>query len=469
MKLNKIAEDKRVRLLAICVVISLLLIFTRGISTGLDLQGGSLLQIRTERPLTSSEMDHVATIMDQRLRGGLGVRDISVVPWGEEFLIIKIAGVAPDEAEKLLGKPGKLIVRIGNITAFTGDELVRVDPYGKGTGSGGWGVPFTISEKAAERFRDAGVASDFGRVYMYLDEGTLIAVTTEIELDEGILVDMGFEGKGKLTKVPGNFTGYTAVIALDVSIEDLGESGREKITELLDEYDIKDLSFDRSGLVNDAPISPGLQAELAAGQVVRGLVLETGSGEDGRQEARRIEAILRSGALPIKVGIVGTYGISPALGAGFARGAIMAGVLAFLGVGAVVYLRYRKLIFVLPILATGASEIIMILGVASLIRWDIDLPAIAGIIAAVGTGVDNQIVILDEILLEKERSVRYRIKNAFFIVMGSYLTLVAAMIPLFIIALGMLEGFAVTTIIGATAGVFIARPAFAKTIEYLLK
>ncbi|MFQ5815232.1 MAG: protein translocase subunit SecD, partial [Candidatus Hydrothermarchaeaceae archaeon] len=113
--------------------------------------------------------------------------------------------------------------------------------------------------------------------------------------------------------------------------------------------------------------------------------------------------------------------------------------------------------------------IILILGVASLIRWDIDLPAIAGIIAAVGTGVDNQIVILDEILLEKERSVRHRIKNAFFIVMGSYLTIVAAMIPLFLIALGMLEGFAVTTIIGATSGVFITRPAFARIVEYLVK
>jgi len=469
MNLDKIKADRKVRLLVICVAISLILIFTRGISTGLDLQGGSLLQIRTERPLTPSEMDQVSAIMDQRLRGGLGVRDISVVPWGEEFLIIKIAGVSPEEAEILLGKPGKLVVRIGNVTAFTGAELARVDPYGKGTRSGGWGVPFTISEEGAERFRDAAIESDFDRVYMYLDEGTLITVTTGQELDDGLLEDLEPFGRAEMSKLPGNITGYTAVIAIDVSLEDLGERNEEKITELLDGYGIRDITFDRSGLVNDAPLSPSLQAELGAGQVIRGLVLETGGGEEGRQEARRIEAILRSGALPIKVGIVGTYGISPALGAGFTKSAITAGILAFLGVAGLVYLRYRKPIFVLPILATGASEIIMILGVASLIRWDIDMPAIAGIIAAVGTGVDHQIVILDEILLERERSVRHRIKNAFFIVMGSYLTIVAAMIPLFIIALGMLEGFAVTTIIGATMGVFIARPAFAKTVEYLLK
>lgn len=469
MKMDKIAEDRRVRILAVCVAVSIVLIFTRGISTGLDLQGGSMLQIQTERTLTPSEMDQVATIMDQRLRGGLGVRDISVVPWGEEFLIIKIAGVSPEDAIKLLGRPGKLVVRIGNMTAFTGDELVRVDPFGKETRSGGWGVPFTISEGAAARFREAAVATNFEIVYMYMDEGTLITITTVQELEEEILDKMGLAGRGKLTKAPGNFTGYTAIIELDVAIEDLGERGREKITEALGAYTIKNISFDRSGLVNAAPISPSLQAELAAGQTVRGLVLETGAGEEGRQDARRIEAILRSGALPIKVNVVGSYGISPALGVDFARSAIRAGILAFLGVAAVIYLRYRDPIVVLPVMVTVASEIVMILGVASLIRWDIDLPAIAGIIAAIGTGVDNQIVILDEIFMEKERSVRHRMKTAFFIVMGSYLTIVAAMVPLFIIALGMLEGFAVTTIIGATVGVFITRPAFAKVVEFILK
>ncbi len=469
MKLDKIAEDRSVRILAVCIAISIVLIFARGISTGLDLQGGSLLQIQTERPLAPNEMEQVASIMDQRLRGGLGVRDISVVPWGEEFLIIKIAGVSPEDAIKLLGRPGKLVVRIGDMTAFTGDELVRVDPYGK-EARGGWGVPFTISEKAAARFRDAAVATKFERVYMYMDEGTAITVTTDKELDEGFLTSAGYGDKGKVTKALGNnLTGHKAVITLDISREDLGERGREKIIEALDAYTVKNISFERSGLANSAPISPSLQAELAAGQVVRGLVLETGAGEEGRQEARRIEAILRSGALPIRVSVVGSYGISPALGVDFTRSAIRAGLFAFIAVAAIIYIRYRDPFVVVPVMVTVASEIIMILGVASLIRWDIDLPAIAGIIAAVGTGVDNQVVILDEIFMEKERSVRHRMKSAFFIVMGSYFTIVAAMVPLFIIALGMLEGFAVTTIIGATAGVFISRPAFAKVVESLLK
>ena len=202
---------------------------------------------------------------------------------------------------------------------------------------------------------------------------------------------------------------------------------------------------------------------------MRSLILETGQGDDGREEARRIEVILRSGALPIRVSIVSTQGVSATLGEDFAENAIIAGVVAFLAVSVFIYIRYRNPLIVLPIVLTGFSEIIIILGFASLIRWNIDLPAIAGIIAAVGTGVDNQIVIMDEVMSGDKKSIRYRIKSAFFVIIGSYLTLLAAMATLFVIGMAMLKGFAVTTIIGATSGVFITRPAYARIVEYLLE
>ena len=42
------------------------------------------------------------------------------------------------------------------------------------------------------------------------------------------------------------------------------------------------------------------------------------------------------------------------------------------------------------------------------------------------------------------------------------------MIPLFWVGAGLIKGFALTTIIGISAGVFITRPAFASIVEYLL-
>jgi preprotein translocase subunit SecD len=464
--MEQIKQDNKVRILAVFVALSLLMIMVNGISTGLDLQGGSVIIIETERPLDAVEMDQVLTIMDERLRGGLGVRDVKVRALGDQHVRIEIAGVAPEDAKKLIGKPGKLEVRIGNVSAFTGDELDRVDPFTYEPRSGGWAVPFTISDEAANKFRDAAVETGFASVYMYMDEGTRITAFTRSE-PEGIkdlLKELELTGDINVTVT--NLT-TTTVITLDNNREEVGEREHE-IIDFLNEFNITSYNVTRSGLVNDAPLSPSLQAELGAGESVRSLILETGAGDEGRAKARRIEVILRSGALPIKVSIVGSHGVSATLGEDFAKNAILAGIAAFLGVSLFIYARYRNPLIVLPIIVTGFSEIVIILGFASLIRWNIDLPAIAGIIAAVGTGVDNQIVIIDEVLSGDKKSIRYRIKSAFFVIIGSYLTLLAAMATLFVIGMAMLKGFAVTTIIGATSGVFITRPAYARIVEYLI-
>jgi preprotein translocase subunit SecD len=468
--MEALLEDKRIRVLFLCVSLSLLLIFVQGISTGLDLQGGSIIQIQAERSLSPDEMEQVTRIMDERLRGAFGVRDVRVRGWGNEFVIVEIAGVPPEAAEKLIGKPGKLVVRIGNRTAFTGDELTRVETFRKNPSTGSWEVPFSLTEEAAIRFRDVAVETDFAPVNMYLDEGTSIAIYSDrrIEDPEGLLAQAGFEGR---INVSQGVTGYVTNITLEEELEALGEEGIERIVETFNATGagIREVVTQRTGLRNSAPIGDALRAELLRGQVVKGLVLELGSTEPSREEAKRVEVILRSGALPIKVEVVGSFGISATLGEGFAKNAILAGLAAFLGVALVIFFRYREPRVALPILLTGVSEVIIIFGFAALIRWNIDLPAIAGIIATLGTGVDNQIVILDEILLEKKRSVRRKIQSAFFMIMSSYLTVVAAMVPLFIVGLASLKGFAFTTIIGATAGVFVTRPAYARILQYLLE
>ena len=62
-----------------------------------------------------------------------------------------------------------------------------------------------------------------------------------------------------------------------------------------------------------------------------------------------------------------------------------------------------------------------------------------------------------------------RIKQAIFIITGAYLTVLAAMIPLWFAGAGLLKGFAFTTIAGLSFGVLIARPAYAAIIEKLLQ
>lgn len=121
---------------------------------------------------------------------------------------------------------------------------------------------------------------------------------------------------------------------------------------------------------------------------------------------------------------------------------------------------------------TSICELIMILGVAATIKWQLDLPAIAGIIAAIGTGIDHLVIITDEVLYEgKLPSTKVyleRITKAFGIIFAAAATTTIAMSPLVVMGFGALKGFAITTIIGVLIGVLIARPVYGKVIKEVL-
>jgi preprotein translocase subunit SecD len=186
---------------------------------------------------------------------------------------------------------------------------------------------------------------------------------------------------------------------------------------------------------------------------------------------RALQTVMETGSLPVELEIVRVDTISPSLGAEFVRNSLIVGLAALLAVVGILIMVYRKAVLSIPILTVAITEVFLILGVAAIISWNLDLASIAGIIVAIGTGVDDQIVITDEALRKdqkKHRSWKDRIKAAFFMIIGAYVTTLAAMLPLMVAGAGMLRGFALTTIIGVTLGVLITRPAFAVILETLL-
>jgi len=205
----------------------------------------------------------------------------------------------------------------------------------------------------------------------------------------------------------------------------------------------------------------------------------TGSGSGRTQaegisntldEMRRLQTILITGSLPVKLETVKADTISPSLGQEFLDNILLVGLLAILAVIIVVVVRYRNFKVILPMVLAILSELTMILGFAALVGWNLDLAGIAGIIIAVGTGVDHFIIITDETLRgEVTYNWKQRIKNAMFIVMGAYFTVLSGMLPLLWAGAGLLKGFALTTIAGLSFGVLIARPAYAAVVEILLK
>jgi preprotein translocase subunit SecD len=225
-------------------------------------------------------------------------------------------------------------------------------------------------------------------------------------------------------------------------------------------------------VIYSAPLSPKLAQSLKV-VPLQDLRASFGSDSESEEKAKELESHLKAGALPVNVEVI-SYGQVPAsLGSQFKELTAIAGLLAIITVSFVIYLRYRRKEIMLPMIITSISEVIMILGFASAIKWQLDLPAIAGIIAVIGTGIDHLVIITDEVLYEGKlpptKVYKARISRAFGIIFAAAATTIVAMIWLVWMGFGALKGFALTTIIGVLIGVLIARPAYARIIKAALK
>jgi preprotein translocase subunit SecD len=223
--------------------------------------------------------------------------------------------------------------------------------------------------------------------------------------------------------------------------------------------------------VYSAPLSTDLAAKIRA-DAIRQLFASTGQGKTGMQQATNLEIHLRAGALPVDVNVAGSGSVSAALGEHFKMMSLLAGILALVTVGLVIFLRYREPGIVLPMVLINASEIVILLGFISLIRFQMDLPTIAGLIAVLGTGIDQLVVITDEILHEGKvpspNLYLKRLARALSIIVAAAATVVIAMLPLVLMDLSTLKGFALITIMGVLIGVIVTRPAYGRIIMAIL-
>ncbi|HIP66637.1 MAG TPA: preprotein translocase subunit SecD, partial [Candidatus Nanopusillus sp.] len=161
--------------------------------------------------------------------------------------------------------------------------------------------------------------------------------------------------------------------------------------------------------------------------------------------------------------------IPPTIGKAILSSVLLAGILAFAAVSLLIVIVYKRLKPAILIIANMITEIIMTVAFGILLGQTFDLPAIAGILIAIGTGVDDQIITVEEILRgRKELKVEKKVRKILFIVLSSFLTLLFAMFPLLFAGLGLLRGFAIMTLLGAAIGAFITRPAFVKLAQRIL-
>ncbi|MCX6742170.1 MAG: hypothetical protein NTX24_03270 [Candidatus Pacearchaeota archaeon] len=394
------------------------------IKTGLDIQGGARALVKPERRLDATEFADLKSLVEQRLNA-YGIKDVVVRSASnpftqEQYLVIEIAGATPKELQELVGQQGKFEAKISNNTVFVGGkgdityvcrgdatcEIIQDCTAVQGTYSCRFSFEIDLSSKAAKRQADLTAGLSEN-----ISQGQhYLNETLDLYLDDKLVdtlyIDVDLKGK-ETTKITisGSGTGNTKADAI----------------------------------------------------------------KNTQSNMNKLQTILITGSLPIKLDIEKLDTISPTVGKGFSKNIFIVVIVSFALVGLLVYIRFRRPKVVIPVMITLVSELILLLGVAAIIKWNLDLPGIAGIIAAIGTGVDDQIVMIDESTSSKGYSIKERIKRAFFIIFSAYVVVIASLIPLWFAGAGMLRGFALTTAIGITVGVFITRPAFADILKKITK
>lgn len=396
------------------------------IRMGLDLQGGTRVVLKPEGNITESQLESLVDGMKQRLNV-YGLSDIIVRTTkdldGKDFIIVEIAGATDDEVRDLLSRQGKFEGKIGNDTSF----------------SGGTDIKYVCKTADCARIMECNKIAESQNMCRF---SFAISLSPE-----------SAQRQAELTK------------DLDVVISD-GEGFLSKDLDLyLDDELVDSLRIGES-------LKGRAETQISISGSGVGLTQDEAM-QDAVNNMKRLQTILITGSLPVKLTIIESSNISPTLGNEFIGNTLFVGLIVLILVVLLVMIRYKQLIVSVPVIITLISEVVILLGFAALIGWNIDLIAIAAIIIAIGTGIDSQLVIIDEITGHKdsthELGWKDRIKNAFFIVYASYFTLVVAMIPLIFAGAGLLKGFALTTILGVSIGVFITRPAFTVIAENLLK
>lgn len=393
------------------------------LKTGLDLSGGARALVKAaNNSLSKEQINDLVSITTERLNA-FGLSDVVIKSvsdlGGENYMLIEIAGSTTAELKELLESQGKFEAKIGNDTVFIGGDkditYVGVSGqdagiYSCNQGSSEYYCEFrftiSLSEKAAQRQAD-------------------ITSKLSVNLSSG----------GKYLEKP-----------LDLYVDD--------------------------GLMDTLQIGSDLKGRATSSIQISGSgsgVTQEDAYKDAQASMKKLQTILKTGSLPYKLEIVKLDTISPALGKEFTKNLIYLALSVFAIISVILFIKYKKIKVTGAVILTMFSEALITIAIATILKQNLDASSIAGIIAGMGTGVNDQIVILSESFNREDTSVKIkeRIKRALFVIVGAFFTIIAAMIPLFWAGAGMLRGFALTTIIGVTVGILITRPAFADIVEQI--
>ena len=334
-----------------------------------------------------------------------GVVDPQITQQGDTRIVVQLPGISdPNRIKELLGK-----------TAHMTFQLVEETVNANAGGPPPPGVDF---------------------LPMQDNPNEKIAVRKRVDVDGGDLTDARAGSNGQTGEWVVNFT-----------FNSLGARRFADITRANVNH--------RFAIVLDGKVisAPVIREPITGG---RGEI----SGNFTAASANDLSVLLRAGALPAPLTVVEERSVGPELGADSIRaGAISLAVgfvlvIAFMAVFYGLFGWFANLCLVV--------NLVLMLGVMSLLQATLTLPGMAGILLTLGMAVDANILINERIREEQKlgrpplAALEHGFSRAYSTIFDSNATAFLAHVMLFVFGSGPVKGFAVTITVGIATSLFTA-------------
>ena len=389
---------------------------------GLDLAGGSRLVFRadvskTEVSEVGEAMASLRDVIERRINI-LGVSEPVVTTEksfnGNEYrLVVELPGVTNlDQAAKVIGETPLL-------------EFKTIRPDGP------------------EKDKIIKARQDLSN--MVVNEKGEIVITAESQMDPDF-IDTALGG-GQLSKATLQFDPTTRKPIIALQFNDEGAKLFEEITEA-------NIGKPVAIFLDGSPLSiPTVQQKISGGQAVI-------TGDFTPQEARDLVGRLNSGALPLKVELIGSQVVGATLGVDSVEKGVKAAAYGFLLIALFLILWYR-LPGVLAVIALSTYVAIM-LAFFKFIPVVLTAAGIAGFIISMGLAVDANVLIFERMKEEMragksiKEAVALGITRAWSSIKDSNTASLISAVILFWLGSSVVKGFALTLGLGVLVSLFTA-------------
>jgi len=226
--------------------------------------------------------------------------------------------------------------------------------------------------------------------------------------------------------------------------------GAKIFEEITGKYVKKRLAIVLDGNVYSAPV---IKERIAGGNAQI-------TGSFSLEEAKDLAIVLRAGALPAPVKLIQNVTVGPSLGRDSIEAGKKAAVIAILLV-IVFMIFYYKLSGLIADFAM-VLNVILLLGAMAFLNATLTLPGIAGVILAIGMAVDSNVLMFERMREELKAgktpraAVEAGYKKAFITIVDSHITTLITAAVLFQFGTGPIKGFAVTLSLGVAINLFTA-------------